>query len=101
MTHDGFHKELYVEGKSSWADRRARGQTSEGEAGETDGEASQILIGEGNRAATIHKNAVETGISNMEKTEIISGIEEDSIVVNTWTSQLYEGAQVQVLPAEG
>ena len=32
MTHDGFHKELYVEGKSSWADRRAKGQTPGGEA---------------------------------------------------------------------
>ena len=32
MTHDGFHKELYVEGKSSWADRRAKGQTPGDEA---------------------------------------------------------------------
>ena len=92
----------------TYNDEAGAGETVEAsaeEAGETAvetaGETSQILIGEGNRAATIHKNAVETGISNMEKTEIISGIEEDSIVVNTWTSQLYEGAQVQVLPAEG
>ena len=53
-----------------------------------------------NRAATIHKNAVTTGISNTEKTEIKDGIDKDSMVVKTWTSQLYEGALVQVLPGE-
>lgn len=53
-----------------------------------------------NRAATIHKNAVTTGISNTEKTEIKDGIDKNSMVVKTWTSQLYEGALVQVLPGE-
>ena len=55
-------------------------------------------IGEGNRAGTVHKTEVETGLSNNEKTEIISGIDADSLLITSWTSQLYEGAQVQVLP---
>ena len=103
--YDGGNPYVYTITYNDEAGAGETGKASAEEAGETAvetaGETSQILIGEGNRAATIHKNAVETGISNMEKTEIISGIEEDSIVVNTWTSQLYEGAQVQVLPAEG
>lgn len=60
----------------------------------------QAAIAEGNRAATVHKNAVTTGISNTEKTQIKDGIDYNSIVVKTWTSQLYEGAQVQVLSEE-
>ncbi len=68
---------------------------------DSDGTETETIVAEGNRTATIHKNAVEVGISNSEKTEILSGISEDSIIVNTWTSQLYEGAQVQVLPTEG
>ncbi len=55
-------------------------------------------IGEGNRAGTVHKTEVETGLSNNEKTEIISGIDADSLLITSWTSQLYDGAQVQVLP---
>lgn len=62
--------------------------------------ADGATIAEGNRAGTIHKNEVETGISDSDKTEILKGIDKDSIVVRTWTSQLYEGAQVQVLPEE-
>lgn len=52
-----------------------------------------------NRAATIHKVEVETGITDNVKTEIKSGISTEDQIVKTWTAQLYEGAQVQVLPA--
>ncbi len=61
---------------------------------------TSATVAEGNRAGTIHKNAVTTGISDTDKTEIKDGIDKDSRVVKTWTSQLYEGALVQVLPEE-
>lgn len=57
-------------------------------------------IGEGNKAGTVHKTEVETGLSNSEYTEITGGIDADSLIITSWTSQLYEGAQVQVLPEE-
>ena len=63
-------------------------------------QAEGATIAEGNRAATVHKNEVKTGISDNDKTEVLEGINDDSIVIKTWTSQLYEGAQVQVLSAE-
>lgn len=63
-------------------------------------QAEGATIAEGNRAATVHKNEVKTGISDNNKTEVLEGIDADSIVIKTWTSQLYEGAQVQVLSAE-
>ncbi len=51
-----------------------------------------------NRQATVHKIQVETGLSDGQQTEIISGISDTDQVVVSWTAQLYEGAQVQVLP---
>ena len=60
--------------------------------------AEGSTIAEGNRAGTVHKTEVETGLSNSELTEIVSGIDADSLIIMTWTSQLYDGAQVQVLP---
>ncbi len=97
--YDGGNPYIYTitynEDDASSADGQADTEASDtGTEGET-----MTMMAEGNRAATIHKNAVETGISNSEKTQILSGIDEDSIIVNTWTSQLYEGAQVQVLPS--
>ncbi|MDO4960274.1 MAG: efflux RND transporter periplasmic adaptor subunit [Eubacteriales bacterium] len=56
------------------------------------------IIDENNKLGTVHKNEVETGLSNNEKTEIVSGITSDSLVIKSWTAQLYEGAKVQVLP---
>ncbi len=55
-------------------------------------------ISENNRLGTVHKAEVEIGISNSEKTEIISGLDTDALLITSWTSQLYEGALVQVLP---
>ena len=62
--------------------------------------AEESTIAEGNRAGTVHKTEVETGLSNSDVTEIISGIDENSLLITTWTSQLFDGAQVQVLPEE-
>lgn len=62
---------------------------------------ASVLISENNVAGTVHKNEVETGLSDTEKTQIISGISQDDVVVRTWTSQLYEGARVQARKAEG
>lgn len=68
---------------------------------DADAELSEgATIGEGNKAGTVHKTEVETGLSNSEYTEITSGIDTDSLIITSWTSQLYEGAQVQVLPEE-
>ena len=73
--------------------------TYDGDSGESLSE--EAMISEQNRLATVHKTAVETGLSDGERTEIISGIEDDAEVIVSWTAQLYEGAQVQVLPKEG
>ena len=54
---------------------------------------------EGNTPAEVHKIEVETGLSDGERTEIRSGISQEDTVILTWTNQLYEGAQVQVLSA--
>ena len=64
------------------------------EAGE-DEETASVM--EGNKAATVHKIEVETGIADRDVIEILSGLPEGVEVIRTWTSQLYEGARVQVL----
>ena len=54
-----------------------------------------VLISENNRAGTVHKHEIQTGLSDVERTQILDGLSEDDVVIRTWTSQLYEGAQVQ------
>ncbi len=49
---------------------------------------------------TVHKVPVETGIFDSEKIEILSGIDMDDSIIITWTSELYEGAQVNPRTAE-
>ncbi len=49
---------------------------------------------------TVHKTDVETGISDSEKMEIISGLTADDFVITTWSPELYEGAPA-VLEAAG
>lgn len=41
----------------------------------------------------IHKTEVETGIFDSDKIEILSGLTMDDMVVTTWSSELYEGAE--------
>ncbi|RGY96927.1 efflux RND transporter periplasmic adaptor subunit [Clostridium sp. AM58-1XD] len=52
-------------------------------------------------AGTVHKVQVETGIYDSEKMEVLSGITMDDLVVNTWSSELYEGAKAQLRGADG
>lgn len=65
---------------------------------DTEAGDEKSTIDENNRPGTVHKVEVKTGLSNSEKTEILEGIDEGSLVIMSWTSQLYEGALVQVLP---
>ena len=55
-----------------------------------------VLISENNKAGTVHKHEIQTGLSDVERTQVLDGLSEDDVVIRTWTSQLYEGAQVQV-----
>ena len=41
---------------------------------------------------TVHKVTVETGISDDEKMQILSGLSADNEVITTWDPELYEGA---------
>lgn len=63
------------------------------------GTGTVAAVMEGNTPAEVHKIEVETGLSDGERTEIRSGISQEDTVILTWTNQLYEGAQVQVLSA--
>ena len=63
------------------------------------GSGTVAAVMEGNTPAEVHKVEVETGLSDGERTEIRSGISQEDTVILTWTNQLYEGAQVQVLSA--
>ncbi|MGL5437362.1 MAG: efflux RND transporter periplasmic adaptor subunit, partial [Lachnospiraceae bacterium] len=47
-------------------------------------------------AGVIHKVQVETGISNNDSTQIISGLDGSELVLTTWSSELYEGAAVRL-----
>ena len=67
---------------------------------EDDEDTQDAAVSSDNRQATVHKIQVETGLSDGQQTEIISGISDTDQVVVSWTAQLYEGAQVQVLPGE-
>ena len=59
----------------------------------------QATVLEGNQVGRVHKVEVTAGLSDEGRTEITSGIAEGDTVIVSWTNQLYEGAQVQVLSA--
>lgn len=46
---------------------------------------------------TVHKILVETGIFDDEKIQILSGITMEDQVIVSWSSELYEGSQVNVV----
>lgn len=50
-------------------------------------------------SGTVHEVPVETGISNSEKMEIISGLTMDDQVITTWSPELYEGAPAELVTA--
>ena len=39
---------------------------------------------------------VEVGLYDAEHAEILSGLSADDLVVSTWSSNLYEGARIQL-----
>ena len=45
---------------------------------------------------TVHYIPVEVGIYDSERAEILSGIQSDDLVITTWSSELAEGAKVQL-----
>lgn len=49
---------------------------------------------------TVHKVFIETGIYDSETIEVLSGLTKEDQVITTWSSELYEGAQVRVLGEE-
>lgn len=49
---------------------------------------------------TVHKMPVETGIFDEERIEILSGITMQDAVIVTWSSELYEGSQVNPMTKE-
>ncbi len=50
--------------------------------------------------STVHKVPVETGIFDEERIEILSGITMQDKVIVTWSSELYEGSQVNAMTGE-
>lgn len=58
---------------------------------------------------TVHKVFIETGISDSESMQVISGLAKEDFVITTWSPELYEGAPAvlengsgtTVEPAEG
>ncbi len=44
---------------------------------------------------TVHQVPVEVGIYDSERVQILSGIDMTAEVITTWSSELYEGSQVQ------
>ena len=50
--------------------------------------------------STVHKGPVETGIFDEERIEILSGITMQDKVIVTWSSELYEGSQVNAMTGE-
>lgn len=49
---------------------------------------------------TVHKTNIETGISDSEKMEILSGLTDSDQVITTWSPELYEGAAAVLEAAE-
>jgi multidrug efflux pump subunit AcrA (membrane-fusion protein) len=48
---------------------------------------------------TVHSVPVETGVYDAERIEILSGIDAESQVITTWSSELFEGSEVQLSEA--
>lgn len=44
---------------------------------------------------TVHQQPVEVGIYDSERIQILSGLEDTTQVITTWSSELYEGSKVQ------
>lgn len=49
--------------------------------------------------STVHRVPVEVGIYDAERMQILSGIDTDTQVISTWSSELYEGSVVEAVRA--
>lgn len=49
----------------------------------------------------VHKIFIEAGIYDLDRMEVKEGITEDMSVITTWSPELYEGAKVLEMSAEG
>lgn len=50
---------------------------------------------------TVHKVFIETGISDSEKMQVVSGVTEADFIITTWSPELYEGAPAVLENASG
>lgn len=48
----------------------------------------------------VNRVGVEVGLYDSDKAEILTGLTKDDMVISTWSSNLYEGAKVQILSEE-
>ena len=83
---------VYYDGGKNYVYTIEYNEAMEEEAGST--------IDESNRLGIVHKVEIQTGASDGVSTEITEGITKDDEIIVTWTAQLYEGANVQVLSKE-
>lgn len=49
----------------------------------------------------VHKVFIETGISDSEKMQVISGVTEEDFIITTWSQELYEGAPAVLADVSG
>lgn len=49
----------------------------------------------------VHEVAIEAGISDDERMEVLSGLTAENLVITTWSPELYEGAPAILSQAEG
>lgn len=53
------------------------------------------------RDGVVERTAVEVGIYDSRNAEILGGLNRDDLVISTWSSDLYEGAKVELKGADG
>ena len=53
------------------------------------------------RDGKVERTAVEVGIYDSQNAEILGGLNRDDLVISTWSSDLYEGAKVELKGADG
>ena len=53
------------------------------------------------RDGEVERTAVEVGIYDSQNAEILGGLNMDDLVISTWSSDLYEGAKVELKGAGG
>lgn len=62
----------------------------------SNGEAMVYLYEDG----LVHAASIEVGLTDEQSAEILSGLTGEELVITTWSSNLYEGAKVQLMTQE-